>query len=94
MLFFVSLLVFIAHIFMTLIWLSLFERLFLMGHFEKRIQHIEWIPDVSSNYLALYFIFVYFWTSAILCNIQKVTVAGVVGQWYFMRYSKSNIKNN
>jgi hypothetical protein len=25
----------------------------------------------------------YFWTSAVLLNVEKMTIAGVVGRWYF-----------
>src|SRR5947207_3384728 len=36
----------------------------------------------------LYFIFMYLWTSAVLSNIQRVAISGVVSNWYFYRFVK------
>lgn len=35
--------------------------------------------------MAGFFVLMYFWTSAIFKNIEKATIAGVVGEWYFQR---------
>ncbi|KAJ3016057.1 UNVERIFIED_CONTAM: hypothetical protein HDU68_012443 [Siphonaria sp. JEL0065] len=39
----------------------------------------------STDGAVIYFIFIHFWTTAILSSIEKMTIAGVVGQWYFGR---------
>ncbi|KAI9332821.1 choline transporter-like protein [Obelidium mucronatum] len=41
----------------------------------------------STEVTILYFVFIHFWTTAILSSIVKMTIAGVVGQWYFGRHS-------
>lgn len=36
--------------------------------------------------LILFHIFVLLWTTSVLHNIQKVTIAGIVGNWFFQRF--------
>jgi hypothetical protein len=50
---------------------------------------IDIVVPVLGNVDGLFFwcltfsLFMFFWTSAIFQNIEKVTIAGVVGEWYF-----------
>ncbi|KAJ3290761.1 hypothetical protein HDU79_002975 [Rhizoclosmatium sp. JEL0117] len=39
----------------------------------------------STEGAILFFIFIHFWFTAVLSSIEKMTIAGVVGQWYFGR---------
>ena len=39
----------------------------------------------------IYSILMFFWTSAIFQNIEKVTIAGVVGEWYFYERAPDDI---
>ncbi|KAJ3083337.1 hypothetical protein HK100_009469, partial [Physocladia obscura] len=39
----------------------------------------------STTGAVMFFIFMHFWTTAVLSALEKMTIAGVVGQWYFGR---------
>ncbi|KAJ3069370.1 hypothetical protein HDU98_007587, partial [Podochytrium sp. JEL0797] len=62
-------------------WAFAFSHLFL--------SHDQSIPadslTTSTSFTVIYFLFIYFWTTAILSHVEKMTIAGVVGQWYFGR---------
>ncbi|CAG8453395.1 21859_t:CDS:10 [Cetraspora pellucida] len=67
-----------AYVLFTIIWLTFFSRVFLVGH-----TLFLWIDAFSlkTYLLILFFVFMYMWTSAVLKNIQRVTIAGVVSDW-------------
>ncbi|KAI8854200.1 plasma-membrane choline transporter-domain-containing protein [Chytridium lagenaria] len=62
---------------LRLLWLLAFSHLFL-------VHPIYPIP-MSTRTAVAFFVFMHFWTSAVLQGIEKVTISGVVGQWYFKR---------
>lgn len=63
------------------IWILMFTRLFLGGHFTKS----GWIIDLSTWWLGVVFFLDYFWTLSVLAGIQRATTAAAVSQWYFHR---------
>ncbi|KAF9430060.1 hypothetical protein BGZ94_008494 [Podila epigama] len=73
--FFVSFGLMVVHVVFTAIWLLFFARVFLVGHIES-----------STGGSAAYLIFMFMWTSAVLSNIQRVTLSNVVSKWYFHRH--------
>ncbi|KAF9305449.1 hypothetical protein BGZ74_010213 [Mortierella antarctica] len=73
----------VIHIVFTAIWLVLFARVFLIGHVESTD---VWILEGNFYPIAAYFIFIFMWTSAVLSNVQRVTLANVVSKWYFHRH--------
>ncbi|KAF9317407.1 hypothetical protein BG003_000793 [Podila horticola] len=73
----------VVHIVFTAIWLVLFARVFLIGHVESTD---VWILEGNFYPIAAYFIFIFMWTSAVLSNVQRVTLANVVSKWYFHRH--------
>ncbi|KAF9396240.1 hypothetical protein CPC16_003950, partial [Podila verticillata] len=73
----------VVHIIFTAIWLVLFARVFLIGHVESTD---VWILEGNFYPIAAYFIFFFMWTSAILSNVQRVTLSNVVSKWYFHRH--------
>jgi len=70
-----------VHITFTIFWLWIFVTLFHASFSTD----LSWAGSLSgpSPWMITYFILMYFWTSAILQNIEKVTISGVVGDWYF-----------
>ncbi|PNS20477.1 Choline transporter-like protein ctl1 [Sphaceloma murrayae] len=68
----------------TWIWLGMFSRVFLSGHFSKVK---TFILDISSWWLGLYFILIYLWSLGVIAGIQRSTTAATVSQWYFHRLS-------
>ena len=67
----------------TWLWMGMFTRVFLGGHVSN-IKNF-FIIDVSTWWLAAFFILVYLWTLAVGSGIQRATTAATVSQWYFHR---------
>ncbi|KAF9349895.1 hypothetical protein BGX26_011871 [Mortierella sp. AD094] len=84
--FFVSLGLMLVHVVFTAIWLVFFSRVFLIGHVEAMTGSKTWVLEDNFYPIAAYMIFIYMWTSAVLSNIQRVTLANVVSKWYFHRH--------
>lgn len=70
----------------TIPFLFLFTRLFLVGHFGRQVgDSMEWRTDTKAAWLAWATLCAWLWTWAVLRGVQRVTVAGVVSHWYFHR---------
>ncbi|ETS61861.1 hypothetical protein PaG_03968 [Moesziomyces aphidis] len=70
----------------TIPFLFLFTRLFLVGHFGRpKGDSMEWQTDTRAAWLAWATLCAWLWTWAVLRGVQRVTVAGVVSHWYFHR---------
>ncbi|GBB92990.1 hypothetical protein RclHR1_20970002 [Rhizophagus clarus] len=78
----VSLKILMVYVSFTIIWLYLFSHIFLVVY---KVQ-TEYRLEPNTYLLVIYFIFMYLWTSAVLSNIQRVTISGVVSNWYFYRH--------
>lgn len=68
----------------TWIWILMFERVFLSGHFSASGTK-RWILDANSWWLGVFFILQYLWSLGVIAGIQRATTAAVVSQWYFHR---------
>jgi len=75
----------------TWIWLGMFTRVFLGGHFSK-IK--TFIIDVNTWWLGFYFVMVYLWTLGVIAGVQRSTTAATVSQWYFHRLSQPAPSSN
>ncbi|KAG0356064.1 hypothetical protein BG005_005004 [Podila minutissima] len=82
--FFVSFVLMLIHVVFTAIWLVFFARVFLIGHVDSSAGG-SWVLEGNFYPIAAYLIFIYMWTSAVLSNVQRVTLANVVSKWYFHR---------
>ncbi|KAH9882999.1 hypothetical protein J1614_000365 [Plenodomus biglobosus] len=67
------------------IWILMFTRLFLGGHFAGNKS--RWIIDASTWWLGIAFFLDYFWTLGVIAGVQRATTAATVSQWYFHRNS-------
>jgi hypothetical protein len=67
------------------IWILMFTRLFLGGHFVNNKS--RWIIDASTWWLGMAFFLDYFWTLGVIAGVQRATTAATVSQWYFHRNS-------
>jgi hypothetical protein len=67
------------------IWILMFTRLFLGGHFASNKS--RWIIDTSTWWLGIAFFLDYFWTLSVIAGVQRTTTAATVSQWYFHRNS-------
>ena len=75
----------------TIPFLFLFTRLFLVGHFGRQVgDSMEWETDTKAAWLAWATLCAWLWTWAVLRGIQRVTVAGVVSHWYFHRIGEGD----
>ncbi|CAD6977834.1 unnamed protein product [Tilletia controversa] len=78
-------------ILLTIPFLTIFARLFLVGHFSsaggggKEEGAKVWITSSRAAWLAWITFGTWLWTWAVLRGIQRVTIAGVVSHWYFHR---------
>ncbi|TPX64991.1 hypothetical protein SpCBS45565_g05481 [Spizellomyces sp. 'palustris'] len=75
-----------AYMLFAVAWMFLFSHLFLRGLKETDPSGVvRWHMADGTGWVAGFFTLMYFWTSAIFKNVEKVTIAGVVGEWYFQR---------
>ncbi|KAF2463672.1 uncharacterized protein BDR25DRAFT_307694 [Lindgomyces ingoldianus] len=65
------------------LWMLMFTRLFLGGHFSKNKS--RWTIDISTWWLGAIFFLDYFWALGVIAGIQRATTAATVSQWYFHR---------
>ncbi|QIX01942.1 hypothetical protein AMS68_007459 [Peltaster fructicola] len=72
-----------ANVTWTWIWLLMFERLFLSGHFNGAK---KFLIDANAWWLAAYFFLEYLWTLGVIAGVQRATTAATVSQWYFHRF--------
>ncbi|KAJ3371810.1 hypothetical protein HDU91_004885 [Kappamyces sp. JEL0680] len=80
----------IFHLAFSIFWLWLFAHIFLQGQLVPSDGGMNIVMHPSGPYIAFYFVLLYFWTSSLLQNIEKVTVSSVVGEWYFDRFDHTN----
>nr|KAJ3422090.1 hypothetical protein HK105_001194 [Polyrhizophydium stewartii] len=89
----------VGHAIFSVVWIILFSRLFLVGTVQDGAGRMgssgadaapasatgspTFVPSNQTPIIATFFVLMYFWTSAIFQNIEKTTVASVVGGWYF-----------
>ncbi|KAF2119012.1 hypothetical protein BDV96DRAFT_610847 [Lophiotrema nucula] len=66
------------------LWMLMFTRLFLGGHWKTSAKK-TWVIDFSTWWLGALFFLDYFWTLAVIAGIQRSTTAATVSQWYFHR---------
>ncbi|KAG0793658.1 hypothetical protein G6F57_003569 [Rhizopus arrhizus] len=90
--FIVPVLLLVTFIIFTIIWIILFNRLWLIGHLSDSptLSKTIWIVNSYVYYLATFYIFFYMWTSAVLVYLEKFTLSAMVSQWYFHRNSTSS----
>ncbi|KAK5133343.1 hypothetical protein LTR08_007777 [Meristemomyces frigidus] len=70
----------------TWIWMLMFERIFLSGHFSSSPSSAgKFLVDANSWWLGAFFALQYLWTLAVIAGIQRTTTAATVSQWYFHR---------
>lgn len=72
----------------TWIWLSMFSRVFLSGHFASSASKF-FIIDVTTWWLGAWYVSMYLWTLGVLAGIQRVVTGAGVSQWYFHRGQKT-----
>jgi uncharacterized membrane protein YvlD (DUF360 family) len=65
------------------LWLAMFTRVFLEGHFAKKL----FVIDVSTWWLGVFFFLMLLWTQLVISGVQRATTAATVSQWYFYRNS-------
>ncbi|KAI9249441.1 plasma-membrane choline transporter-domain-containing protein [Phascolomyces articulosus] len=82
--FVISIFLLIVFIVFTVIWMVLFNRLWLIGYLDSG--STAWVVSDNAYFLAVFYIFVYLWTAAILSNMQRFALSAVTAQWYFHRH--------
>lgn len=68
----------------TWIWMLMFERIFLSGHFAASGPK-RWILSANSWWLGIFFVLQYLWSLGVIAGVQRATTAATVSQWYFHR---------
>ncbi|CAO3590233.1 unnamed protein product [Absidia cylindrospora] len=82
----VSLILLVAFILFTIVWITLFNRLWLLGYLTKTGSSLGvWVVNNNAYLLATFYIFMYLWTAAILINMQRFVISAITAQWYFHR---------
>ncbi|KAJ3248621.1 hypothetical protein HDU77_008057 [Chytriomyces hyalinus] len=66
----------------SFLWAFAFSHLFLP---RSELASPDDPLTLSTEGAILFFVFMHFWATAVLSSIEKMTISGVVGQWYFGR---------
>jgi uncharacterized membrane protein YvlD (DUF360 family) len=65
------------------IWLFMFTRVFLEGHWSK--SGSLWVLDPSTWWLGIYYVLVFLWALSVISGVQRAIAAATTSQWYFHR---------
>ncbi|KAI9774922.1 MAG: hypothetical protein M1840_000138 [Geoglossum simile] len=68
----------------TWVWISMFTRVFLGGHFSTKPKNL-FVIDMGTWWLGVFFVLMYLWTLAVGSGVQRAATAATVSQWYFHR---------
>lgn len=74
----------LAFIIASLPFLSLVFHLLLVGYFDKTSSGWEWHVRPYAGWLTFGSLFVWFWTWCIARDVLRMSVAAVLGAWYFL----------
>ncbi|KAI8822233.1 plasma-membrane choline transporter-domain-containing protein [Fimicolochytrium jonesii] len=92
--FIVSITLTLGYLAFAVVWLLMFNRLFLRGWGDNDSSGIaHWHMAGGTGWAVSYYILMFFWTSSVFKNVEKVTIAGVVGEWYFQR-AEGSVSHN
>ncbi|TID20241.1 hypothetical protein E6O75_ATG07701 [Venturia nashicola] len=69
------------------VWLLLFTRVFLEGHWSSGKKSL-YVIDVSTWWLGVFYALMLLWTQSVISGIQRATSAATTSQWYFHRNSQ------
>ncbi|KAI8994687.1 plasma-membrane choline transporter-domain-containing protein [Pilobolus umbonatus] len=70
----------------SIVWIVFFNRLWLIGHLsDTDSSGTTWIVQNYAYSLALFYVFIYMWTSKLLIYMQRFTLSSITAQWYFHR---------
>jgi Plasma-membrane choline transporter len=75
------------------VWLAMFSRVFLEGHWSTYAQKNLFVIDVSSWWLGAFYVLMLLWTQSVISGIQRATSAATVSQWYFHRNTNPAISS-
>ena len=81
-----SLVLLVCHGIFSLIWISIASRIFHIGLISSFGKEFIWSFSGQYQWMVVFFFFIFFWTSAIFQNIERVVIGAVVGDWYFKKY--------
>jgi Plasma-membrane choline transporter len=69
------------------IWLLMFTRVFLEGHWASNAKKL-FVIDTGTWWLGIFFILMLLWTQMTISGLQRATTAAAVSQWYFYRQAQ------
>jgi hypothetical protein len=67
------------------VWLFMFTRVFLEGHWASSAKKL-FIIDAGTWWLGVYFIMMLLWTQMTISGLHRAVTAAAVSQWYFYRH--------
>ncbi|KAI8076795.1 plasma-membrane choline transporter-domain-containing protein [Halteromyces radiatus] len=87
----VSLILLVVFLLFTIVWIVLFNRLWLIGYLVKNGSSSGmWVVNDNAYLFATFYIFMYLWTAAILINMQRFALSAITAQWYFHRHEANS----
>ncbi|KAK4516672.1 uncharacterized protein ATC70_011649 [Mucor velutinosus] len=90
---FVLLATFIAF---SIVWITFFNRLWLIGHLgdKSSMTGAIWVVNNYVYSLAAFYIFIFMWTAKLLVYMERFALSAITAQWYFHRNDPSTTNNN
>ena len=74
------------------IWLIIFTRVFLEGHWIMGSKNL-FVPDATSWWLGTFYFLMLMWTQSVISGVQRATSGATISQWYFHRLTNPAISS-
>lgn len=80
----------------SIVWITFFNRLWLIGHLgdKSSLNGAIWIVNNYVYSLAAFYVFIYMWTAKLLVYMERFALSAITAQWYFHRNDPSSTATN
>lgn len=80
----------------SIVWITFFNRLWLIGHLgdKSSLTGAIWIVNNYVYSLAAFYVFIYMWTAKLLVYMERFALSAITAQWYFHRNDPSSTATN
>ncbi|KAL9558369.1 hypothetical protein PS6_001335 [Mucor atramentarius] len=80
----------------SIVWITFFNRLWLIGHLgdKSSMAGAIWVVNNYVYTLAAFYVFFFMWTAKLLVYMERFALSAITAQWYFHRNDLSTSNSN
>ncbi|CAO3628888.1 unnamed protein product [Mucor hiemalis] len=88
----VSFMLLAVFIIFSIVWITFFNRLWLIGHLgdPASLSGTVWVVHNYVYSLAVFYVFFYMWTAKLLIYMERFALSSITADWYFHRTKASS----